>query len=96
MKDGGAVAPQGPVLRILVCRSGDPSLDVISVPESVIEERFGGDTEGFVLSIYDPCQVDWWFAAPIRGIPVRVMRFGEDDDPERFLTEHHDDKRKFI
>ena len=92
--EGGHRVP-GPVLRFLVGRSGDLAIDVISVPEHVVEERFGG-TEDFIFSLYKHCEVDWWTAAPVKGVPVRVMRFGEDEDPERFLVKHHDDRRRFI
>lgn len=87
----------GARLRIVVCRAGDSSLDVISVPEA-LAEQLGEEngTEGFLMRIYNPCQVDWWFAAPVKGIPYRVMEFGEDDDPEQFLYDHHDDERRFI
>lgn len=96
VKDEQAGTVLGPVLRLLVCRSGDLSLDVISIPESVIDEHYLGDVEGFVHSLYNICNVDWWCCAPVKGIPVRIMEFGPEDEPEGFLFRHHDDKRKFI
>ena len=97
VEDEEGEAHAGTMLRIVVCRPDGPSLDVISVPESLAEDiGEGNGTEGFLLRLYDSCQADWWFEGPVKGIPVRVMRFTEDDDPDTFLKEHQDDPRRFL
>lgn len=83
-------------LRILVSHSGDPALDVISVPRYIIETEYEDDVRLFLAALYGSTPLDEWKAGPYKGIPVRTLEFTEDDDAERFMAEHHDDKRSFL
>ena len=83
-------------IRILVSHSGDPAIDVISVPRYIVETEYEDNVELFIAALYGNTPIDEWKAGPYKGIPVRTLEFTEDDDAESFIAEHHDDERKFI
>lgn len=94
--EGQECDPTGEELRILVVRGGDCAVDVLSVRDSLLQDRFRGSVPHLLNELYGDNAWDTYLCGPIRGFPVRVMEFSEEDDTSSFMREHHADERKFI